>query len=442
MRYFLYLFTLAITSTISFSQIYWEPIIEVAPSTFNNKNPTIVLNGSDNPVISWGNGASLFVSTWDGASFTTPISANGPINGVLIGNNYGPEITSHGDTIFGIFKETPASSGNIYVVRSIDGGLTFDPPVQVDNIGSDLSEFVHIKTDDSGNPITSFNRFDSNWGNPRWVVSKSNDFGLTFEPPVVASGWSGGGNVVCECCPADIAVKGQTTLLAYRDNLSNIRDNWIGISNDGGNSFTAGMDVDQTGWMIMSCPTTGPSIEIVGDTLYSAFMSAANGTSLIYYSKASISSATGIASEELTGYFQGLANQNYPKISIDSGKGVIVWQQSGSGNIQTVLSLSEDISGGFPSIYDTVVPQYSANPDVVMKGNEIHVVWRDYSEGTVKYRKGIISGVGLTELQENSKKKVIKITDLSGREVEFNFQTPLILFYEDGTSERIMRIKE
>ena len=171
-------------------------------------------------------------------------------------------------------------------------------------------------------------------------------------------------------------------------------------------------------------------------------MSAATGTSLIYYSKASISSATGIASEELTGYFQGLANQNYPKISIDGGKGVIVWQQSGSGNIQTVLSLSEDISGGFPSIYDTVVPQYSANPDVIMKGNEIHVVWRDYSEGTVKYRKGIISGVGLTELQENSKKKVIKITDLSGREVEFNFQTPLILFYEDGTSERIMRIKE
>ena len=328
------------------------------------------------------------------------------------------------------------------MVRSIDGGLTFDPPVQVDNIGSDLSEFVHIKTDDSGNPITSFNRFDSNWGNPRWVVSKSNDFGLTFEPPVVASGWSGGGNAVCECCPADIAVKGQTALLAYRDNLSNIRDNWIGISNDGGNSFTTGMDVDQTGWMIMSCPTTGPSIEIVGDTLYSAFMSAATGTSLIYYSKASISSASGIASEELTGYFQGLANQNYPKISIDSGKGVIVWQQSGSGNIQTVLSLSEDISGGFPSIYDTVVPQYSANPDVVMKGNEIHVVWRDYSEGTVKYRKGIISGVGLTELQENSKKKVIKITDLSGREVEFNFQTPLILFYEDGTSERIIRIKE
>ncbi len=436
------LLTFVAVSSSSFSQIYWEPVIEVAASTYNNKNPTIVLNGNNNPVVSWGNGTSFMVSVWDGAAFTAPANANGSITGVLAGNNYGPEITSYGDTIYGIFKETPVTTGNIYVVRSTDGGLTFDPPVQVDNIGTDLSEFVHVTTDDLGNPIAAFNRFDSNWGNPRWVLAKSADFGSTFTPDVVASGWSGGGNVACECCPAALAVDGQTTLLAYRDNLSNIRDTWVGISNDGGTTFTSGMDVDQTGWMIMSCPTTGPSIEIVGDTLYTTFMSTATGTSLVYYSKASISSATGAAGDAITGYFSGLANQNYPKMSIDNGKGVIVWQQSGSGNVQTVISLTEDITTGFTSDYDTVVPQYSANPDVVMSGDEIHVVWRDYSDGTVKYRKGVISGVGLTELQNSSNKKIVKITDLSGRETEFKYGQPLIFIYEDGSSERIMRIEQ
>ena len=128
-------------------------------------------------------------------------------------------------------------------------------------------------------------------------------------------------------------------------------------------------------------------------------------------------------------------------MSIDNGKGIIVWQQSGSGNIQTVYSYTDDVTNGFSSNYDTIALQYGANPDVVMNGEEIHVVWRDYSSGSVKYRKGTLSGVGLQELTK-AEKRIVKYLDLSGREVSFSEGAPLIVVYEDGSTEQIFKVKK
>lgn len=430
---------IAITN-YSFCQIAWEDAIDVAPSSYGQYNPKVVLDANGDPVVSWGDDSlNLLASNWNGGSFNTPVEINGTYD-VLQSVSYGGEITSIGDTIYGIFKESPMTTGGIWVVKSIDGGSSFSPPVPVNNTGGVLSELVQITCDPYGNPIVAFNQFDASWTNPRWAISRSDDFGLSFNTEVIASGWSGGSQIVCECCPAGIVSDGANTVLAYRDNLSNLRDIWAGFSVDGGNSFSSGMNIDQSGWIVNGCPSTGPDVELIGDTLYSTFMSAGGGSSRVYFSKASLSSGAGATANMVTGNFAGLAAQNYPRISIDNNYGALVWAQVASAQYEIIVSYTEDINQGFPTTFYSVASN-GYNPDVVINGGEIHVVWRDSPSGTVKYRKGHFSSSGLNSISADGK-KVEKTFDLLGRETSFKPGVPLIIMYNDGTVERVFSVEE
>lgn len=57
------------------------------------------------------------------------------------------------------------------------------------------------------------------------------------------------------------------------------------------------------------------------------------------------------------------------------------------------------------------------------------------------YKIDICSSLDLPILYSN-KKEVVKIIDFMGRETKFQSNTPLIYIYNDGSTERIMKIKE
>lgn len=394
------LFVLAVCAgSITNAQIGWGPTIDVATQADGNNHPHIVLNRSGNPVISWGDGSgNLLVSTWTGSSFTAPVQLNSPGMDILEGSNYGPEIAAHGDTVYGVFKQTPVTSGNVFVARSTDGGLTFGTPVQVDNIGSNLSEYCHVGVDNAGHPLVLFNQFGSNWANPRWSFVRSSDYGMTFTTDTMVNGTGGGGSIVCECCPAAVVPMASDpgVVVAYRNNQSNIRNTWAAVSTDGV-GFTDAMDVDQLNWNLASCPNTGPDITVVGDTVYATYFTAAAGSGRVYYSKSSINPPTGQAAIPVTGTISGVTNQNYPRLSISGNAGVIVWRQSISGNQTMALAYTPDITQGFPGTYEEVAPDNATIGDVVMDGADIYVVWRDYIDGTVKYRKGTVGTVGIND---------------------------------------------
>jgi hypothetical protein len=101
---------------------------------------------------------------------------------------------------------------------------------------------------------------------------------------------------------------------------------WAGISNDGGATFPTTLEIDTTNWMLMSCPSSGPDGFVLGDTLYSVFMSAASGTSLVHFGRASLS---GMAARHtrITGMFTGLTSQNYPRMANAGSAACAVWVQ-------------------------------------------------------------------------------------------------------------------
>ncbi len=383
--------------------------MNLASSSFDNMQPRITLDGSGNPLVIWGrmSDESVFFSRWNGSAFTAPVKLNPSWLTVATASWMGPDIAAKGDTIYVVVKRTPEASdtNHIYIISSFNGGLSFSAPVRVDFIADSLSRFPAVTIDETGNPVVAFMKFDAAFGSSRWVVTRSTDYGSTFSPDVKASGWSGPGSVVCDCCPGTILSSGNVSAMLYRDNLSNIRDMWAGLSNNGGSTFTRGFSADTTNWMVMSCPASGPDGVIIGDTIYSVFMSGASGNYRTYLSKSSISNgAVNIVSNLATG-IAGLSQQNYPRIAHYGPAAGIVWKQNVSGTAQLPLLFTNDVANGFPAMYDTVDLGDITDADVALGNGKIFVVWQDDNSGTVKYRAGTFTpaviNTAVKEIEEN-----------------------------------------
>jgi hypothetical protein len=392
----LLLFTgLCFLTSLSFgqNQITWGPSADVASSTFGYNFPRIEKNAAGDPLISWNNNNKMYFARWTGSGFSNPtVISTISIAGATW---MGPDIAAQGDTVFAVYKEFPEADTNSHVWcrASLNGGMTFNAPVRVDNIGDNVCRFPTVSVDDQGNPIVGFMRFDPGFGDARWVVSKSTDGGQTFVPDVLASGWSSGTSEVCDCCPSKIVSKGNTVAMPYRDNNNNIRDTWVGISTDGGASFSGGMDVDQQAWSIMSCPSSGPDAVFVGDQLYTTYMSAASGSSMVYYNVSAVAALTGSPALPLDQSTPtSLSSQNFPRVDEDLNSMAFVWKQISNGQQELALQFTSNISGGINSVQEIIDTDFVGAVDVLLDKGTIWVIWEDVNSGTVKYRRGSFTG--------------------------------------------------
>ncbi len=400
----LYLF-IAFLLLSSFGQaqtgITWNSGMNINSASGNN-HPRIAVDGSGNPLVVWNHNNNAMFTRWDGNAFTMPMPVN-PMNITVAGAAWmGPDIASYGDTVYVVFKQTPENSDtcHIFCTHSYDGGVNFSAPVQVDDIADSISRFPTVTTDDLGNPIVAFMKFDATFSDSRWAVSRSTDFGFSFSIDTKASGWSSASSLICDCCPGALACSGNTVAMVYRDNDNNNRDSWAGISTDGGYTFSYGMPIDQNNWNIFSCPSTGGDAVIIGDSLYSVYMNGASGTSLVYMNASSISEMNGSQGIALAGSVPGLSLQNYPRIASDGTAMAVVWKQVVSGNDQCVIRFTNDITNGLPMQYDTVDLSNVTNADVAVYGGKVFVIWQDDGSNTIKIRTGSFNST--TGVQETA----------------------------------------
>lgn len=374
------------------NKIVWNTGTNISTNSFGNMHPRLTIDRAGNPLVIWGrmSDQALLFSRWNGTGFTTPVKLNPNWLTVATAGWMGPDIASKGDTVYIVMKRTPEASdtNHIYIMASFNGGVSFLSPVRVDYIADSISRFPTVDVDASGNPIVAFMKFNSSFLDSRWVVVKSNDYGKTFTTDVKASGYSGAKAEVCDCCPGAIISSGNTTAMLYRDNLSNLRDIWTGISKNNSTSFPTGFATDNTKWMINSCPASGPDGVIVGDTLYSVFLSGGKGTYRTYLSTLSIKDGKLNTVKNLTGALTGLGQQNYPRIAANGKAMAIVWKQTVSAVAQLPILFTNNISKGFPANYDTVDLTDITNADVALSTGNVFVVWQDDKSGTVKFRSG------------------------------------------------------
>ncbi len=390
-------FSLSVNSQ---NTITWGTTMDVASSSTGNLHPRIVMDATGDPVAIWGRASdeSVFFSRWTGSSFTAPAKLNGTMT-VATANWMGPDIASKGDTMYVVMKETPEAdtSSHIYIVRSVNGGMTWSMPMKVDNVLDSITRFPTVTIDALGNPIVAFMKFDPNFGNARWVVARSVNLGATFITDRKASGWSGPGSDVCDCCPGSITRSANNVCMLYRDAMNNYRDTWMALSTNTGNSFTNGMNVDQNDWMLMNCPGTGPDGVIIGDTLYTTFMNGSIGVETSYYSATSISTMTAAPTRPLTGTITNLNGQTYPRIDKYGNALAIVWTQSVNNMDELCIRFTVNMNAGLSSPYTSVDMNNVRNTDVALWNGVMFVVWEDDNSGTVKYRKGTFTPASVAD---------------------------------------------
>jgi hypothetical protein len=377
--------------------VTWSAPITIASGSHGNLFPRLVLDRSGDPMVVWGAvNANAYFSRWTGTGFSLPMAVNPSSIPVFTANWAGPEIGSHGDTVYVVFKQTPETdtASHIYLAHSFDAGQSFSAPVRVDHIGDSLSRFGSVTTDTNGHPIVGFMKFDQMFMEPRHVVARSFDHGMSFGPDVKASNNVTG--EACDCCPAAIIHEKNNVAVLYRNNVNNKRTIWAGISYDAAGSFSEDISVDNTNWMIMGCPSSGPDGIVVGDTMYTVFRSSVSG-SRIYLAKADFYNHQFVSCNMFNGG-NILTAQDYPRIAHSGDAAAGAWKQVESGVSKLCFSFTPAIQGGFATSYDTLFSSGVANLDMAMKDGDIHVVWGNSDDGTLMYRKGTYAPAGIDHL--------------------------------------------
>lgn len=406
MKTLLTLFSTAFTLlSIAQTGIIWEPEVTVADgSTYGKLRPRIAVDGNNNPHIVFGQSSTnkLFTVSGNGTSFNAPIDILPNGTTAYVANWTGPDIVAYNDTVTIVYKLNPMLEGNIYAVRSTDGGLSYSDTIRVDNYDIGQTWMPAMDIDDNGNPVVTYMIFNAAGSDERIAVCSSNDGGLTYQPQQNVTANANG--VACDCCPPEMLASNQHQIALFRNNETNIRDAHGAHSLDGGANFDYVDDLDELNWYITSCPTTGPHGVILGDTLFTALASRASGVYRVYVSKSSLSSGLTFESIEMMNPPTSHSSdaQNYPRISGSNDTIVMAWEEKEMlitnvlCAVTTTSSMNELTSNKY--IVNASTEGFQSKPDIVYKNGFVHIVYQDYNSGNLIYRRGTIGSVANTNV--------------------------------------------
>lgn len=310
----------------------------------------------------------------------------------------GADVARHADTVVAVFSTGNQGVGPLYAVMSTDGGATWQDTVRVAPQLEAEARFPTAHYVPGQGPAVQYMAFGPNWSDPRHVVSRSTDHGLTYSPPVDVSEPFAPGEA-CDCCTGQVVGEGDRLVALFRNNDSNVRTIWGASSVDGGAGFPVGAELDQSGWVVNTCPSSGPDGYVVGDSVRYVWMHAAVNGTKIYHGSAELTSLlTGPAGAVHGGQVASL-QQNVPRIAGSGDTLGIVWQQLFGGQREVLFSWSTTGFAGL-SVPDTVNADLGGNqtnPDVAYHDGTFHLVWQHAPSGGLQYRTATLGpDVGIT----------------------------------------------
>lgn len=384
---FLLLLNLFCNSQIS---VQWNAPVTVAAG-YSNIYPRITLMSGGMPLVIWGSSVTdkIYSAKWSGTVFSPPLPVHNASVLPYIATWTGAEVASSGDTAFVAFS-TDLSSAKVYSVRSVDGGNSFDDTVRVDLKPEVIPRLPAIAVNSYGNPVISYMIIDTATMETEYAIAHSSDGGNSYSTMVPSPNPPGS---ACDCCPPNMVVNGNKEALIFRNNISNLRNMWASFSSDGGITFPVSAETDQSNWVITSCPSSGPSGIIAGDSLVSTWMSeGTTGDPRIYVGTINFSDQQIGFNKQI--YPFGLSTQNFPVIAGNGDTLGIVWQGYNGGSQEVLFSYSVNGTAGLGVTVDTITKGTSGHqsrPHLTYKNGSFHVVFRDSNGANVKYMKGDIT---------------------------------------------------
>jgi hypothetical protein len=390
-------------------QIFLSPQQVVAGgSTYGSVKPRIVLTRNNIPLVMWSRANGIIYSSrWNGSGFSAPVQVTP--TGVLCytNSNEGPHIAARGDTVFVSFFSLPMTSSKIYLVKSIDGGLTWQDTVRADHQPPATPGYTPaVAIDPLGNPYVVFEKATQTMQNPSQMCNRSTDGGQTFSMEVSANAPAPG--IPCECCPPMILQKNNSVYVMYRNNINNLRNIHLTHSGDSGQSFTQNIQIDSTNWVLNGCPSAGPEAIWNGDSIFSVWMSQVGGNGRIILGRMHGGTLQSNRHRIIDYQNQMSIVQRHPSIAGSGDTLAVCWDDNrANSNISCFVSFSTSgVSGLGQSVVWLSDSVFSATgnqqvPSVAFGNGIFHFVFQSAFTNEVIYRKGTFTGLSVSETHQN-----------------------------------------
>ena len=220
---------------------------------------------------------ALLTSVNGGDTFEPPVAVNEPGTNVSShGENSPMMLFGPGEKLYTMWEQPEGDAAAIMFAESLDFGATFEKPVRVsDQLTPTYSGYPTLA-------VAANKTVCAAWLDFREQITESEtasiylscliDEGSTFSKNLkVADG-------VCPCCRPTVVYgpQGQLMIFWRRVFPGNIRDMVVSISTDQGNTFVPPVRVAEDNWKLEGCPDSGPAAMRVGNRVYVAWLTEAN----------------------------------------------------------------------------------------------------------------------------------------------------------------------
>ena len=281
----------------------------------------------------------LTQSTDGGKTFQSPIAVeNGPAT--PIGGWDGsrkPYVATAGTRVVVAYGTTPNGYSGVRISTTL-APLTLGSLIKIGSPAtSDVEEFQKPVFSPQGNIWVTWH-----WTTPggeakmvsreeaNWAYESASGNGTPGEP--------------CDCCPHDIRVNAAgDTLVAYRNNVNNIRDHWVSRDPGSNSGFGAALQASTTNWEIFACPVNGPRLsETPGGTQLMTWADPTSGSWRVWLAESKDGGVSWSGDDLIV---DAGTDQKLPSIATSAGGRIhVVYDQ---GDLNGQLTASDDDGATF-----------------------------------------------------------------------------------------------
>jgi len=273
----------------------------------------------------------IYVSTSadGGVSWAPSVKVDDESTDPLVGTGRQPYLTV---TDTGVFLTFTTDAPSVELWQSPLGSLSFTR--QPISLANDIVFVDYAKAAEApdGSVWVAWHSYDASGG---FFESARTSNGLAVEAAVAYQGEP------CECCRTDVRFnEAGVGMLAFRNNVANVRNQWVLTAQPGDATFTSAVEASSTDWNSNICPMQGPRLnELADSTQLITWADASSGQWMVYLAQSWDGGQSWTADTQILAAEGG--DQRSPTIAVDADD--TIWL---TAELPTGYALATSVDGG------------------------------------------------------------------------------------------------
>jgi len=363
--------------------------VHVFPNNHQQSFPDITI--SDNGIIhvTWvlvsGSNKDIYYSysSDNGFSFSEAVKINDSNGKVVAFIGGGPRVRCRNDEVFISWadKRNGYTNTGIYLAQSTDSGNTWVETGRISDVDY-FTIYPELEVGDDGKLHTAYYHYGSDLDieDVRYAYTEPNS--IEFYPSIQADVNAGVGEP-CDCCSPELAIGPDgSAYIAFRNNINNLRDNYIAVKRPNMNEFSTGVPIYNSGWMVSYCPSSRPYLAVNESLLGVGFRVEQPANTYLAFSNSDSIEFNPPTNSTINGED---SNQDYSSVTFVDNNLHAVWSDDISENKKVrygMISQDDSVIQNSQNVADeNGNDALQSDPIITSFDNTLYCVWSDNRNG-------------------------------------------------------------